>query len=373
MTRPVFRAKPNASSVPDLPAKTARVPGMKGTLPHAPGKVLISDDERRVLEKGGWREGDPLPEQGANAWREAQQVCSEVFEDIEDACEELSRKPRKPFVPPPEVDIEDLSEEEQQKLTAQIAEAQKMFKRQKASPTLSPGMSKVITEMEAEERHEQARATFKPKRTPKAAKKAPEEAPKESAESEAVAGALPTQPLGKCPHCDRLLSVEPIKTTAEDELQFALANLAAEGGWFHKTYGLFGGRFQVTFRNLTIEHANMALHQCAVDVKKGRIENSDLFAMRLLDYRMILSMESLIVNDDPIELADSVADYLKAWKVTDEDTALFSLLEQIQKMAPLNREGVWRPVALRFREFSRLVDAIESRADHQNFSRAIDG
>lgn len=373
------RPQPQAPEGP-MPTPVFR-PGV-GTLPFKPGSIFLTQDEQVKLRKLGWKPGDPIPPNLAQALKaEMKAVQSDIDESL----------PVDPSTPPvkvpPAVDIDSLPPERQQALRDFMAQYKvnqeavaagddtAMLDFLPADPSIRQAMAQVqqAGQVQVTDSRTKDRGTIIGG-PPKEAPPAPPAAAAAPAKAETPAGlAGGSPPALKCPHCDRRLA-DPVDLVPDETDKMTYVQSIGFGMRFKKAFAFFGGKVHVTFKSLAINEAELCVTQLAYDQRDGKIVSYDQAAMVLLDYRLALMVDSIKVGDEFLELPEDLAD----WQVDGDQVAsnppqtkLPKILEYMQTRTPLKREALWRIVGQESQRFHRLSEYLEKRAPDPDFWKPI--
>jgi len=377
------KTKPNRAEVNELPRHTVDLPGLKGDLPFMPGNIILTESEKRVLkEKFGWKEGDPVPNLSA--------VTKAKIADMKTA-------PAPPFPEgmkgildsnsmPETIQFDDLDANKQKEIAEAIKRTPKVNPASDSpfiprDPSISKAMS-VAEQVEArtarktqqvkvEDDRQQRKATV----TRPTSKQQPEITPPEAVPEEKPAESPASADLTKthCQHCGWDLSQsDEAKPTPEDYRVFVAATLS--GKRFVKTYDLFDGAMQVTFRAMTVREYDTIKRQLFYDGSQGRVSTPAEVYRMATEYQLAICLESLYSNEggainmptlDKYDLDD-----------VDDDgkptTGLPQILEYVYEKA-VPTASLRNMLLALYAEFDNLIVKIEAESRKPGFSKAIGG
>jgi hypothetical protein len=208
--------------------------------------------------------------------------------------------------------------------------------------------------------------------TPPAPATAPETVPAPEAAAapeEPLVPPVADLPAVFCPRCSWDMRRQfDVEITDTDKEAFVAITLGGER--FKKSYELLGGKYVVKFRSLLAEENTIIHHQLLIDQKDGQFLSDTEWFMRMFEYRLALSVESVVVSDKlraqvpelsavaNIELPNSTDDKTK--------TAMVRMREYVVADV-FSSEVTRRLVGAQFREFQRLCEALEAMALEPSF------
>jgi hypothetical protein len=352
-------APPPAAAPGPAGSPFEEVPGL-GRLPLQPGTaVRLTDFERQSLKKLGWKEGDPVPGNLAEAIEAGRRSAADT----------AGMTPVDPATPPleyREVKIEDLDPQSQRRLSAAMQDMLAREAARRAAPSIpdaAPGVQEALNLASAPP----------PQPAPSPAPPPPPPPVESSPAAEPAAGPGVLSPTGaagfvNCPHCGwDLERPDTIEPAPEDIYGYLTMVLGGAGVRFTKTLRLFGGRVAVTFRALTVGEANLALHQVACDLRANRIIGDGEYLRALQDYRMVMTIERLQVEGKGAIEIPAATD-------TPADAPFETALPTLHKWLiadVLPSETLRRAVGMEFYRFQGLVEKCEARAADPNFWQGI--
>lgn len=320
----------------------------------------VSPGERAVLERFGWKDGDPVPENLA-------ELISETAMDAQGL----------DYMPPPvdlktpalrlprEVDISKLPSAEQDKY-AQVLAALSDSKVQKlAAEELNASLVENGGGVDAFAINQAIRAanvltddTDAPTYANGAKKR------EEVAEEIKPQGTQETGPT-YCPHCGwNQKQKDELEVTEEDRLSFLQTLLGLQV--FSKTYTVYGGALTVRVKSLTPKEADLCFRQVFLDRQAGRTANPAEEAEHLARYKAALQIES--VTGPGLAY---VAPQHGVSTGTEQDTIVFSIWQQFAVDIDKS-EAMHRVLLGVVGRFNALVNKLEDNVDNENFWPAID-
>lgn len=331
--------------------------------------AYVSEFTKNTLLQFGWVAGDPIP---AN------------MGDLIQKIDERTPKPKKTGLL---IDAEQMTVEDVELVKAALAAAKvELFNREKKSAVtkqtenMAPAVADFYARLAATEKNKQdvenvdgvqivddrAAATEKP-----AQESIPVVVEEKPAEPE-----LPVVPKLEealvpafCPRCnwDTRQKYETEITPADKEL-FLVTILGDKR--FEKSFELFKGKYDVTFRSLLAEETKTIHRQLTIDQKNGEFNSDTEWFLRFFEYRLACSIRRVIVEGKPVaELPDLEAAATTPLPGLDNDLsrpALLRLHDYVIKDL-LKGEIVRRLVGKHFREFQRIYEALEAMALEPNF------
>jgi hypothetical protein len=415
MAEPIdFRSYRKAPPAPPAPAATA-LPG-EGRLPLQPGTVIpvdrLTPAERAGLEQIGWKPGTGVPTNLADA----------IARATADHAHELPVRPDTPPLVVTETPIDRLPEERKWQLAAAVQQADLQRKHLESLPRIEqPGFQHGIDAAIA------AASAIPPVPPPRGADVSPPTPQPPSspivglysrtvdpsssvteprtqavsapgpytaeertnhlrqlrdweqtihqlrtrvAELEADrpgSGAIATP---NCPHCgwdlERPDEVEP---TEEDKLGYLAMLLGGAAVRFTKDVPLYGGQLVVRFRTLTYPERCLTNEQAGWDLRSGKIFGDGEYFNNLIDYRLVLSIERVILADRgefPVPEATS------AERLDGEHTVLPRLRDWFTEQV-LPSEMVVMAIKKEFIRFQALIEKLTATASNPDFWAGIGG
>jgi hypothetical protein len=178
-----------------------------------------------------------------------------------------------------------------------------------------------------------------------------------------------------CPHCGwNQALVDGVEPTRDDKYGFLWSILGGPGRRFERAYPLMGGNVVLTFRTLSSEEADAALHQIALDYRAGRLAGNSNWIERWLDYRLAFSLAAIDTKGvgrtykGPATLAEVEYDPPPG---ESESTPLPALWDNLMTWH-LHHESLRRAASLAFASFTDLVKKLEAQYDNGDFWEGIE-
>lgn len=391
-------------TIPTPPPAT-KIPGITGNPPLPMGKVVghispssLTAQERLTLEAVGWREDIELPK--------TQEGLKELQKAIADQQSVEVPLPIDPRTPPlraaAPIPIEKLPAAKQ----SSVLNAMKTI-----------GESEATRQMQSQAQAKRAQQDMTIKGMGPASQavdnaveafRAKYETPKTEAEEEHVyevpigptgSASIPTvntppkaqapaprsdtgadAHLSHCPHCRRDLADPDVpEPPYADKLGFVQCIVGLKP--FTKSYPLFNGVVEVTFRTLTTREIDVIYKQTYKDKGEGKLPTDYDYWERLNRYRMIMQLQSFRANGPDGFFKDLPDGYSKStnpsgsgfWVTPDqeatfgpEDTGIPTIEEWLVEEV-LKTEDVFRIVNNTCNNFNRVVSKMEAMVDNSDF------
>ncbi len=345
----------------------------------------MTEFEKKGLRSLGWKDGDPIP--------------PDLSRQITQAQAEALAESNTPFVAagttgaamPPEVPLSSLPREKQMELLAAIRDSKsqmEQFNQQQSAqvPGADPTVNAAIQDLLRtplippssliEDDLRQVNVEVKPRPSAPAPASAPTPAPSPPTTSDDVgddAGGAPNVKV--CPHCGFDKDHHDVVASESDKLQWLVAQ---EGQLrFTKTYQIYGGRINVTFRNLTSRETDMCWRQMAIDAKKDLDRHEpgggDMYWRSVMTYRMAIAIERFwSAGTGPIEFAPVEEIQIDAESCPPPNTAVYAMMPFVTSQV-LATDSLRRVVGDLHTQFQRLVEHLEAHANDDSFWKAIEG
>ena len=182
----------------------------------------------------------------------------------------------------------------------------------------------------------------------------------------------PTFTLPFCPRCGwDMQSKFDVDITDNDKVDF-LATLLG-GSRFSRDYELAGGKMIVRLRSMLADENFLVQRQLLLDQNAGEILTEAEWFIRMGDYRMACSLESITDSSGKVIVANPALQDLQFKPPADKptQTALVLALQQVNGKA-LAHEVTRRLVLVHLRKFQRLVEALEAMALDPSFWSGIE-
>lgn len=363
-------------------------PGITGNPPLPVGRAVagispssLTPAERESLEAVGWTDDVPIPSNMAEIL--AQEQMKRLAEDVP-----LPVAPDHPRVNVSTVDIDSLPSAEQKRLmetvknafnqeaAAKQAQAQEAAAASIATPGLAEAMhaaNKATAVFRGEDVIEDDRAKVPPQSPPAAAPPPPVAHTHESA-----TGANVT--LAYCPHCSWDLSQPDVAEPPHADKMSFLHCLLGQAT-YTKTYPLYGGNVEVTFRTLTTREIDVVYKQAFLDQELGKINTDVDYWERVNRYRLLLQLVTYKAKGPKGFVHDLHDGYSKeanpdadsVWVTPDRAAELpanetgIPAIENYLIENVLKTEAVFRFVNNACSQFNRVVAKMEAMADNSDF------
>lgn len=216
-----------------------------------------------------------------------------------------------------------------------------------------------------------------PSSKPKAPQPPPEYAPQATAVSDTGAAHAT---LSHCPHCQwDLADVDVPEPPYSDKMGFMHSVLGLKP--FVKSYPLFNGLMDVTFRTLTTREVDKVYLQTYADREAGKLPTEFDFWERLNRYRMILQLHTVKVAGESGMFKELPDGYSKAtnntatgvWVTPEQESELginktgLPDVEEFLIDEILKTEHVFRTVNAQCNQFNRLCSKLEAMVDNSDF------
>jgi hypothetical protein len=324
--------------------------------------ISLTPLEKESLEKVGWKEGDPIPDN-------LHEILAKLSEGGEEAAveSEVLSSSSDEVEPNETVGDEDLTPEERESLHAELkakAEGQAAVRdtlenlsQTPSAPInpseFSPGVGAALQQMEAIA----------------AADESPETASESEDTEESFAGA---PELTDCPHCAWPLNVPDIPEPDSLERQsFVQSVLGLKP--FPKQYSLLGGAVRVTFRTLTAQEIDAVYAQAFHEQHAAKIQTNEDFWERINRLRMFLQVVSLESDAFQHDLPEGLSKKTNKvagsyWEDEEGDSDnVFDKVEAKILNDVLPTESMNRIVTNVCGRFNRLVSKMEAMVDRPDF------
>lgn len=345
----------------NLPAGAGNAPGITGKMPLPPGKPMIlkkvSPGERAVLERVGWKDGDPVPEN-----------LADVIADATAQANDIANMPppvdmRTPTLKvPKEVDIATLPEAEQDryaKIIDSLAEARQSYNNEQE-------LDESFVENAPGSVNDAIRAAVTGSNDIKL------DVTDDTKDAQYANGAKKAKPESElhkhhenCPHCGWLLANEDIVVPTEDDKMSYLITVLGMTA-FSKEYLAFGGKLVVKLQTLTVDQLDLCYKQLTADTKNGRVTDMITQAETLGRYRLALQLVSLqgpginfVNNYDINEAAEN-----------EDDTVLVKIQERLARTINLSA-SLHKTLMVYLTKFNTLVQKMDDNVTNENFWQAI--
>lgn len=349
------------------PALGETHPGFKGKLPMPVGKVMRgvkpTDSEREILEAVGWKDGDPVPSDLAEIFdMEVKAARKSATEDLQPPVDPSTPRMVMPQeIPlsalPPGKRAEIISALRQAKETAAV---QDLYKDQQEG--LSPSIAQAV----------EAAAYQAPTLNVVDDRKSDTYAGttvKKQKEEDKLPDFGADKAITTCPHCSSNLADPVQEASKEDKFVFIQTLLA--GKPFEKTYSLYDGQIEITFRGLTVKEGDLCVRQCNDQKENGDLKTlADVYEENTR-YSMALQTVKLKSAGDTFDLPDSIdgwkESFLDSGIVFKEGETLLTKIKEWYFDNVVKTESLGRIVSMVLSEFNRLNRYMEVNHRNANF------
>jgi hypothetical protein len=339
----------------------------------------MTDQERVDLESLGYVEGDAIPGELAEKLSAIRKVQAT---DFQQALKKVERDGKVLHVIPP-IDIGSLPPAKQAELRTAMKQANadlEAFEQEKAAraamaqlpPSVREAAKAAAAPVEVFRSKPVTKRLTDPAPPPPAENAAPPvETPTVAADQEDPQGFSDgSAALSRCQHCNWPLAIpEKAEPTTDEIIRFAMSILG--GKPFQSTKTFFGTSMQVTYRSISRRDSDLIYKQISADRRAGRLLDEAEFWRYLWNYRLVVSLDSVIFDSDAYNVAAEVDERLNATSATDTETPLPELLEALASQPMFLNEVIWNILDSNNRRFQDLVLALEAKADDPSFWSAV--
>lgn len=324
----------------------------------------VSEFTRKTLEQFGWKENDPIPADLGGLLLKLKSTApasarTDVLVDVAVLPEEAIQNIQVMLSVAKKVQANRDKEEAIDEQTAQMAPEVAALYRQLADnePTI------------VDDRDEVKQSPAAP--TPVEPAPAPDPAASAAVPTEPQAAEPPMIILPFCPRCGwdmrQKFDIEIIDLDKEDFLSSVLG-----GTRFERRFSLMGGKVVLRFRSLLAEENRLIHRQLVLDQESKDIVTESEWFLRLMEYRLACSLERVengigrVVQEVPTlgEMPHTPPEGQPL------QTALVPLLDFVNNKV-LAHEVTRRLAGQHFRQFQRLVEALEAMALEPSFWNGI--
>jgi hypothetical protein len=347
----------------------------------------LSTRDRELLDRMDWPESAPIPANIHAIQRAAVEEYNARIQELVQSGQQVA--------PPPVVDFRNLPPEHRQRIVDGVSQAKTLLQQQQQAAAASgprpgaqmdPSVAETIRQIEENAARQAATAFQPPQQQPFVPPIAPPvTVPLSAVQPASVASQTPaltdsepgtgatdsgtgaTDP-GNCPHCGwDLKRKEPAQPTDAQKREF-LAHVLVPGRRYEEATSLLGGQLQVVFRSLTTNEIGTINRQIAEHLRR-QIFNGDVEVLaRMVDYRLILSMRSLVVQGLVRYEAPAIE---SVQHDRDEPTPLPALLDHVQSTV-LASEAIRRAVGKAHNAFRQTYDRLTDSVADPNFFAGIE-
>lgn len=353
--------KPNFDNSERKPAfNTPAAPGLTGQAPLPVGRPMrlkrVSPGERAVLEKYGWKDGDPVPTNLADVIEQAEADAS----DLDNMPPPVDMK-TPALKLPKEVDLSKMPAAEQEKYAQVLASLTNAKLQKVVEDELQDSYVPDGAGVNASAINDAIRAAAQPSNLIK----------DDTKEAEYASGAkkeIPEEPVQTsgnkyCAHCGWNKDIpDGIEVTEADRIGFLQTMLGLQP--FTKTIRLYGGRLNITVQSLTPDEVDMCFRQVFLDRQNGRTQNHAEEAEALARYKACLQV---------IEIVGPNLHYVRPTNLPVQDkgeTEVFTRWRQFTLELDKS-ETLHRNLLGAVGRFNAILGKLEDNADNENFWPAI--
>lgn len=144
------------------------------------------------------------------------------------------------------------------------------------------------------------------------------------------------------------------------------------GARFRRTYEIAGGKMKISFRSMLADENFMVQRQLLLDQNNNEIFSEAEWFLRLAEYRMACSLESVADENGKLIYANPEVQDLPFTPPEDKPTQTpLVLARQNVNTKALAHEVTRRLIAAQLRRFQRLVEALEAMALEPSFWNGI--
>jgi hypothetical protein len=174
--------------------------------------------------------------------------------------------------------------------------------------------------------------------------------------------------LGNCQHCGwSLAQPDEIAPSPTDKYEYLAAILGGPRARYRREASLFGGAVRCTFRSLTTEENDMVYRQITADSRDGRLASENDVYLKLMDYRLALTLERLEHRAGVPGLALHQVPEAAAVPPDPGDPTPLPVLDRFVRGLVLPSETLQRAVRQEFHRFNKYVEKLEANASNPDF------
>lgn len=336
-------------------------PGFTGTMPLPVGQILRSfkptEGEREVLEKVGWKDGDPVPENLADIIEEAKKAQQSAVKNLQPPVPMNTP----PLQLPPEQPFSALPEEHQADIYRAL-QAAKQAPREDHGFAYGPGVAEAIQAATkpvpavVDDRTETVYAgTNVPKRQT----------------SSIDTGADEHRFCVQCGF-DQTQPSLPV----DDVDKFVFVQSVLGGVPFQKVYKVLGGSLFVTLRSITPKEKDVIFKQTQKEAENNELLSPMERTEQILRYMLCLRIIKIEGRNLSHDLPDSLEGWITSFKEAGYDTDSQPPLKLIADYLYENiikTESMHRLLAGLSAEFARLLVKLEVNFQNPDFWKGITG
>lgn len=321
--------------------------------------AYISESTKKTLQQFGWVETDPIPDK-----------LGDIILKIK---ETLPVSPRVDVL----IDKDVMPSEAVEQVTA-LLKAAKVYAEKKKQEAEREALEANMTDSVREAYRKFAAPEVVDDRETQTAEAAPAEA--ESPAPEVVIEDDPPSETGLdmpsavfpfCPRCGWDMKQKYDVDIDDNDKEDFLATLLG-GARFKRAYEIAGGRIKIVFRSMLADENFMVQRQLLLDQNNNEIFSEAEWFLRLAEYRMACSLESIADASGKLIYANPELQELKFTPPEDKPTQTpLVLARQTVNSKALAHEVTRRLIATQLRQFQRLVEALEAMALEPSFWNGI--
>lgn len=319
--------------------------------------AYISESTKKTLQQFGWIETDPIP----------------------DTLGEMLLKIKETLPPSSRVDVlidkEVMPPEAIEQVTTLLREA-KAYGEKKRRDAEREAAEANMTESvrEAYRKFAEAEVVDDRGEEPAQAEPEPSAAPEVVIEDDPPSETgldMPSAIFPFCPRCGWDMKQKyDVEITDNDKEDF-LATLLG-GSRFKRAYEIAGGRMKIVFRSMLADENFMVQRQLLLDQNNNEIFSEAEWFLRLAEYRMACSLESIADASGKLIYANPELQDIKFTPPEDKPTQTpLVVARQTVNSKALAHEVTRRLIATQLRQFQRLVEALEAMALEPSFWNGI--
>lgn len=370
--QPPMSVPPPAGQMPtpaELPSgvNATNPDGTAAQLPLPTGQAVMDVDvskmtsaEREGLEKAGWKPGQPIPANMADA------IAAVEAQAHQDAAGD--RPPVDPGTPPlsyDPVDIATLPDAERAKYEARLQE--ELARGAAAAPPVPTRPLSEVAKKVAAARVIPPTPKDQPAPTPEAVN------PFDDSPAQPAADATGTgTPFTECPHCAWDLAV-PALAEPEYAEKMTFLHTVMNGQQFTKEYSLMAGNLLIGFRTLTTREMDMVYQHVYFERERNIVHNDAELWERINRFRMYLQITHVRTSERSRDMPDGLSREANPnakhfWKLPEVgDKGPLAALEDYMFKEIVPTESLIRLAQFNCQQFNRLVSKLEALTDNSDF------
>lgn len=321
--------------------------------------AYISESTKKTLQQFGWIESDPIPD-----------TLGELLLKIKETLP-LSAKVDvlvdKDVMPPDAVaQVTTLLHEAKELAARKKKEAEREAMEANMTESVREAYRKFATPEVVDDRAEQAEEQPPPPEAP-----APPEVIIEDDPPSETGLDMPSAIFPFCPRCGWDMKQKYDVDISDNDKEDFLSTLLG-GARFKRAYEIAGGRMKIVFRSMLADENFTVQRQLLLDQNNNEIFSEAEWFLRLAEYRMACSLESIADASGKLIYANPELQELKFTPPEDKPTQTpLVLARQNVNSKALAHEVTRRLIATQLRQFQRLVEALEAMALEPSFWNGI--